>query len=92
MDLIEGSKVIWSARGGEKTPLAAEAPTIAFAFASVVAVREITAGEPLTEENIWVKRPGSGDFTAADYEKLLGKKAAVDIRAGFQLKHTDIQQ
>ena len=91
-DLVEGSRIIWSARGGEKTPLTAEAPVIAFAFASVVAIREIAAGEQLTEDNIWVKRPGNGDFNAADYEMLLGTKAAVDIRAGVQLKHTDILQ
>lgn len=89
-DLIEGSRVIWSARGGEKNAVAAEAPTIAFAFASVVAIRDIAAGEQLSENNIWVKRPGGGDFTAADYESLLGREAAVDIRAGFQLKSTDL--
>ena len=91
-DLIKGSQVIWSARGGEKTSVAAEAPTIAFAFASVVAVRNISAGEPLSEDNIWVKRPGGGDFMAADYESLLGRKAAVDIRAGFQLKSTEVSK
>jgi len=89
-DLIEGSRVIWSARGGEKTAVAEEAPTIAFAFASVVAVRDIAVGEPLSEENIWVKRPGGGDFTAADYETLLGKRAASNIRSGFQLKSADV--
>lgn len=91
-DLIEGSRVIWSARGGEKTAVAAEAPTIAFAFASVVAVRDIAAGEPLSEDNIWVKRPGGGDFTAAAYQSLLGRKAAANIRAGFQLKSADVSK
>ena len=89
-DLIDGSRVIWSARGGEKTAIAAEAPTIAFAFASVVALRDIAVGELLNEGNIWVKRPGGGGFTAADYESLLGRRATADIRAGFQLKITDV--
>ncbi|QDC51749.1 polyhydroxyalkanoate biosynthesis repressor PhaR [Candidatus Methylopumilus universalis] len=89
-DLIEGSRVIWSARGGEKSAVAEEAPTIAFAFASVVAIRDILAGELLSEANIWVKRPGGGDFTAADYETLLGITAVKDIRAGFQLKRSDV--
>lgn len=91
-DLIGGSRVIWSARGGEKNAVAAEAPTIAFAFASVVAIRDIAAGEPLSEDNIWVKRPGGGDFTTADYESLLGRRVAADIRAGFQLKSADVSQ
>lgn len=91
-DLIEGSRVIWSARGGEKTAVVAEEPTIAFAFASVVAICDIAVGEVLSEHNIWVKRPGTGDFSAADYESLLGRKAATYIRAGFQLKSVDVSK
>lgn len=89
-DLIEGSRVIWSARGGEKTAVEDEAPTIAFAFASVVATRDIAAGELLSEANIWVKRPGGGDYTASDYDALLGKRAAAHIRGGYQLKKADV--
>lgn len=89
--LIEGSRIIHSARGGEKGAVAAEAPTIAFAFASVVAIRDIPAGQRLTEENIWVKRPGGGDFNALDYETLLGKVAARDIARGYQVKKTDLK-
>jgi N-acetylneuraminate synthase len=89
-ELIEGSKIIFAARGGEKGPVEAEAPTIAFAFASVVAIRDIAPGQKLTEENIWVKRPGGGDFTVLDYELLLGKTATTGIRRGFQIKKTDV--
>lgn len=88
--LIEGAELIFIARGGEKEPAEAEAPTIAFAFASVVAIQDIAPGEVLTKENIWVKRPGSGDFTAQHYETLLGKIARTHIRCGFQIKKTDI--
>lgn len=89
-NLIKGSRVIWSARGGEKTAVEAEAPTIAFAFASVVAIRDIDAGEQLSMENIWVKRPGGGDFSAVDYESMFGKRALVKIRRGFQIKRAEI--
>lgn len=90
-ELIEGSNIIFAARGGKKGPAEAEAPTIAFAFASVVAIRDIGPGQKLTEENIWVKRPGGGDFTVLDYELLLGKTTATSIRRGFQLKKTDVK-
>jgi N-acetylneuraminate synthase len=88
--LIDGSKIIYAAGGGEKGPIEAEAPTIAFAFASVVAIKDIASGQQLSEENIWVKRPGGGDFTVLDYETLLGKVAANSIRRGFQIKKSDI--
>jgi len=90
-DLVQGSRIIFAARGGEKQAVTAEAPTIAFAFASVVAIENIPAGQPLTEANIWVKRPGGGDFTASDYEGLLGKVAVRAITRGFQLKKADVE-
>jgi N-acetylneuraminate synthase len=83
--LIRGSRMIFEARGGDKGPVEAEAPTIAFAFASVVAIRDISPGDSLTEENIWVKRPGGGDFGAADYDGLLGRRATSFIKRGARL-------
>jgi N-acetylneuraminate synthase len=40
-ELIEGSKIIHQATKGSKMPVAEEDVTIAFAFASVVATREL---------------------------------------------------
>ena len=89
-DLIEGSRTIYRARGGEKGPVEAEAPTIAFTFASVVAIRDIQPGELLGEENIWVKRPGGGDFGVLDYDALLGRKALAPIKRGYQIKREQV--
>jgi len=89
-ELIEGSRIIFSARGGEKGPIDAEAPTIAFAFASVVAIQDIQSGELLSDENIWVKRPGGGDFGVLDYDNLLGQKTVAPINRGYQLKREQI--
>lgn len=77
--LIRGSEIIFCARGGEKQAVAEEAPTMAFAFASVVAVRDIECGQQLTDENIWLRRPGGGDFSALDYDRLLGRRVIVPI-------------
>lgn len=90
-DLIRGVGIIHLARGGEKEPIEAEVPTIAFAFASVVVIDDIAPGQKLTEQNIWLKRPGGGDFGVHDFESLLGQIAAVPIRRGFQLKKTDLR-
>jgi len=88
--LIEGANTIFAARGGEKGPIDAEAPTIAFAFASVVAIKDIAPGELLTEENLWVKRPGNGEFSVLDYESLLGRRAAGYIKKGLQLRRDQV--
>jgi len=91
-ELISGLDQITSMLGGEKEPTPEEQPTIAFAFASVVAIKDIKAGEVLSEENIWVRRPGGGDFLAESYELLLGKKTSHDISSGSQIKRAYIDQ
>ena len=88
--LIKGSDIIFKARGDNKEPIEAEAQTMAFAFASIVAINDIQSGEEFTEDNIWVKRPGTGDFRADEYESILGKTAMKKINKGFQLKKSDV--
>ena len=90
-ELIAGSKILFKERGGEKQPVPEELPTIAFAFASVVATKDLSPGALLTEENIWVRRPGKGDFSAADYESLLGKTILLPIQSGEQLTKDHIE-
>lgn len=88
-ELIRGSNAIFTALGDRsvaaKAPVAEESPTIAFAFASVVAVADIPAGGELSEQNIWVKRPSGGDYTASDYDQLLGRRLVQPVRNGERL-------
>jgi N-acetylneuraminate synthase len=89
-DLIDGSKRIFLARGGEKEAVLAENPTIAFAFASVVVVRDLAAGAVLTEVVIWLRRPGGGDFGASDFDGLVGTKLARSVARGRRLERADL--
>jgi N-acetylneuraminate synthase len=84
--LIEGSRAIHEALGGSKNVLPGEASTIRFAYASVVAIRDIAAGEIFTEENIWVKRPGTGQIRAEQYPRVISRRAARDVRKDEQLE------
>lgn len=88
-DLIIGSAEIAQMRGGTKQPAQEEQVTIDFAFATVCTIRPITKGEVFTKENIWVKRPGTGDILAERYETVLGKNATRDIENDVQLSNTD---
>ena len=72
--------------GGSKEALEEERPTIAFAYSSVVSIKSIKKGEKFTRENIWVKRPGTGDIPASKFESILGKEATVDIAKDTQLR------
>ncbi len=85
-ELIIQSARMAKMRGGKKEAASEEQVTIDFAYASVVSIKEIQIGELLSVDNIWVKRPGTGDFLADDYESLLGKRATQKIDADIQLK------
>ena len=89
-ELIEGSKILMQERGGSKGPIKEEQPTIDFAFATVVAIAPIKAGEIFTKENIWVKRPGTGPILAERFEEILGKTAVCDIEVDQHLRPEQI--
>ncbi len=89
-ELIESSRTLHAELGGSKGPAKEEQVTMNFAFATVVTIAPVKAGEPLTKANLWVKRPGTGSIAAEHYESLLGKRAARDLPADIHLATTDI--
>jgi len=89
-ELIEGSRTLHSELGGTKGPAKEEQVTMDFAFATVVTIAPIKAGEELTTQNLWVKRPGTGPIPADQYELLLGRKASRDIAADEHLSPGDL--
>lgn len=90
-DLIRLSKRMKSMRGGCKGAVEEEQVTIDFAYASVVTITPVKEGEVFSSKNLWVKRPGTGEFLAEDYESLLGKVATCDIDLDVQLKRAFVQ-
>lgn len=63
---------------GDKTPSASEKKNITIARKSIVAKKEIKAGEVFTVENITVKRPGTG-ISPMRWNEVLGTKALRDF-------------
>ena len=57
----------------------------------IVSVKNIFPGEKLSRDNIWVKRPGLGDFLAKDYKKLIGKKAKTKIKKKYFIKKINLK-
>ncbi|TDT51972.1 N-acetylneuraminate synthase [Fonticella tunisiensis] len=90
--LIDGSAEIAQMRGGKKEAAPEEKVTIDFAFATVVAIKDLKAGDVLTKENIWVKRPGTGEIKAEFYNSLLGKRIKRDIAYDEHLRWDDIEE
>ena len=63
---------------GDKIPSPSEKKNITVARKSIVAACNIKAGEILTEENVTVKRPGTG-ISPMKWNEVLGTKAARDF-------------
>jgi N-acetylneuraminate synthase len=90
--LIKNTYEIWQMRGGTKQPALEEQVTIDFAFATVCTIGPIRKGEVFTKDNIWVKRPGTGEILAEHFESILGEKAFRPIANDEQLSWEDIEK
>ena len=75
---------------GNKNSIKEEKVTKNFAFVSVVSDKLIKKGKKLSKSNLWVRRPGNGDFQIKDLKKLYGKKVNQDIPPNIQIKKKHI--
>lgn len=79
-DMVSSIRNIEVAIGtGVKAPSPSEKKNIAVARKSIVAKTHINAGDVLTEDNLTVKRPGSG-ISPMKWEEVIGTKAVRDFR------------
>ena len=84
--LIDHSKEIATALSNPKQRTKAEEDVYAFARGSVVADKNIIAGQIINEKDIWARRPGTGEISVADFYKVVGRRAKVDLMVNDQLK------
>ena len=89
--LIQYSTEIHTALHNNKERSVPEEDVYRFARASVVTDKNIKKGDAFTHENLWVRRPGTGEIPAADYDNIIGRYAARELKAGMQLKFSDVQ-
>lgn len=91
-ELLNAADEIDLMQGGTKCALPEEQVTIDFAFATLVSIKPIKKGEKFTRENLWVKRPGTGEILAEEYENILGKCAIQDIGNDVQITRAMISK
>lgn len=84
-ELIIGSRAVWQALKGEKEIQREEEPVIDFAYASIVTIKDIKKGDVFSLDNIWVKRPGTGEILAENLYSIIGKTAKSNIKKNQQL-------
>ena len=78
-DMVRAIRIIEVAMGsGEKIPAESERKNIAVARKSIIAKRHIRKGEVFSEENLTVKRPGSG-ISPMKWFEVIGHTAGRDF-------------
>lgn len=84
-DMVAGIRRVEAALGhGRKEPMPSETDTRAVVRRSLVAARDIAAGEVLTAEAVAIRRPGTG-MTPQRLTEVLGRKTSRAIAAGTLL-------
>ena len=84
--LIKESNSVYESLKVHKKEIIQENSTKKFAYASVVATKKINKNSKFSLDNVWVKRPGTGEFLAKDLPKILGKTSKTNIKEGEQIK------
>ena len=88
--LIDRSREIHEALHNVKSRTGPEEAVYRFARTSVVADRDLESGHVLTEADVWGRRPGSGEITGYEFEKVIGKTLTRALTKNTQLKWSDL--
>jgi N-acetylneuraminate synthase len=89
-DLVKGIRILEAASGSIKKVHSKEKVIREWAFRSLVSTRDIEAGEIITEEHIWSKRPGTG-IPSKQMNQMIGKVAVEYIPKNTLLKWTQVK-
>lgn len=88
--LIDRSREIHTALHNTKSRTGPEEAVYRFARTSVVADRDLDSGHVITEDDIWGRRPGSGEIAGFEFEKVIGKTLTRALAKNTQLKWSDL--
>ena len=87
--LVDGVRKIEAAMGTKKEVKELERPIRKWAFRSIVTTRAIAAGEAITGEMIWSKRPGTG-IPSHLRDEIIGRRAVRPIPANVLVAWSDL--
>ena len=89
--LIQLSREVHAAATNPKHRSAPEESVYRFARSSVVADRDLRAGEVLDLADVWARRPGTGEIAGRDLSSVVGKRIRRDIARNTQLRRDDLE-
>lgn len=88
--LVDRSREIHIAARNPKGRSTSEEDVYRFARGSVVADRNLRAGDVIGESDIWARRPGSGEIPPDQFDELIGRRLKRDMKRNAQLQWSDL--
>lgn len=88
--LVDGCQKVFKSLGEEKKVRPKEEAIRKWAFRSIVSTCNIKAGEVITQDMIWSKRPGTG-IPSWKMSEVIGRTAIRDIEKNVLIKETDFK-
>ncbi len=87
--LVDGVRKIEASLGSDKKVHEREKPIREWAFRSLVTTKPVMAGEVLSEDAVWSKRPGTG-IPSHRMDEVVGRTASRDLPANALIDWTDL--
>ena len=88
--LVDRSREIHIATRNSKCRSAAEEDVYRFARGSIVADRDLKSGDVIGEDDIWARRPGTGEIPADQFDALIGRRMSRSMKRNEQLRWSDL--
>ncbi len=88
--LVDGCQKVFKSLGEEKKVRPKEEAIRKWAFRSIVSTCNIKAGEVITQDMIWSKRPGTG-IPSWKMDEVIGKIATKNIKKNVLIRETDFK-
>ena len=85
------SNEIFIASRNNKQKTKEEEDVLNFARSSVVADKKIKKGQTISAEDVWARRPGTGEIPGSEFDKVIGKTALKDLSFNQQIKWSDLK-
>ena len=90
--IVDQSREIHAALRNPKQRTNAEEPVYKFARSSIVADRDLAAGHILQEDDIWARRPGTGEIAGYEFDAVIGQKLMRALDRNTQLSWSDLEK
>lgn len=89
--IVDRSREIHIALRNPKVRTPPEDDVYRFARGSIVAERDLPAGHVIAGNDIWARRPGTGEISVQHFDRLIGSRTRNALKRNQQLKWADLE-